>query len=149
MSRLISVIVFAAILGGCVSSPRLSVFAGFYRCHAVSEHSEDRLLWLEADGRYKLLVIPEKEQVGSELHLSWDESGTWRESSGVVRFRSAKGKVKRSAHRVAASGLVIDVDGLRFEREEARPNQALVPTPASVTPAADAPVAPDAGAAHL
>jgi len=28
-------------------------------------------------------------------------------------------------------------------------NQALVPTPASVTPAADAPVAPDAGAAHL
>jgi hypothetical protein len=30
-----------------------------------------------------------------------------------------------------------------------RSNQALVPTPASVTPAADAPVAPDAGAAHL
>jgi len=30
-----------------------------------------------------------------------------------------------------------------------KPNQALVPTPASVTPAADAPVAPDAGAAHL
>ena len=29
------------------------------------------------------------------------------------------------------------------------PNQALVPTPASVTPAADAPVAPDTGAAHL
>ena len=29
------------------------------------------------------------------------------------------------------------------------PNQALVPTPASVTPAAGAPVAPDAGAAHL
>jgi len=29
------------------------------------------------------------------------------------------------------------------------PNQALVPTPASVAPAADAPVAPDAGAAHL
>lgn len=28
-------------------------------------------------------------------------------------------------------------------------NQALVPTPASVTPAAGAPVAPDAGAAHL
>jgi len=28
-------------------------------------------------------------------------------------------------------------------------NQSLVPTPASVTPAADAPVAPDAGAAHL
>ena len=30
-----------------------------------------------------------------------------------------------------------------------RANQALVPTPASVTPAAGAPVAPDAGAAHL
>jgi 4-methyl-5(b-hydroxyethyl)-thiazole monophosphate biosynthesis len=30
-----------------------------------------------------------------------------------------------------------------------RPNKALVPTPASVTPAAGAPVAPDAGAAHL
>jgi hypothetical protein len=29
------------------------------------------------------------------------------------------------------------------------PNQALVPTPTSVMPAADAPVAPDAGAAHL
>lgn len=29
------------------------------------------------------------------------------------------------------------------------PNKALVPTPASVTPAAGAPVAPDAGAAHL
>jgi hypothetical protein len=29
------------------------------------------------------------------------------------------------------------------------PNKALVPTPASVTPAASAPVAPDAGAAHL
>ena len=35
----------------------------------------------------------------------------------------------------------------KLERSEA--NQALVPTPASVTPAADAPVAPDAGAAHL
>jgi hypothetical protein len=33
--------------------------------------------------------------------------------------------------------------------DEFKPNQALVPTPASVTPAADAPVAPDAGAAHL
>jgi len=32
---------------------------------------------------------------------------------------------------------------------EKEANQALVPTPASVTPAADAPVAPDAGAAHL
>jgi len=30
-----------------------------------------------------------------------------------------------------------------------KPNKALVPTPASVTPAAGAPVAPDAGAAHL
>ena len=30
-----------------------------------------------------------------------------------------------------------------------RANQALVPTPASVTPAAGAPVAPDTGAAHL
>jgi hypothetical protein len=33
--------------------------------------------------------------------------------------------------------------------ETVTPNQALVPTPASVTPAANAPVAPDAGAAHL
>jgi hypothetical protein len=33
--------------------------------------------------------------------------------------------------------------------EKKRANQALVPTPASVTPAAGAPVAPDAGAAHL
>jgi hypothetical protein len=32
---------------------------------------------------------------------------------------------------------------------EPSPNKALVPTPASVTPAAGAPVAPDAGAAHL
>jgi serine/threonine-protein kinase len=35
----------------------------------------------------------------------------------------------------------------KAKKEEA--NQALVPTPASVTPAAGAPVAPDAGAAHL
>jgi len=35
------------------------------------------------------------------------------------------------------------------EQIRQRANQALVPTPASVTPAADAPVAPDAGAAHL
>jgi hypothetical protein len=35
------------------------------------------------------------------------------------------------------------------EAPSTEPNQALVPTPASVTPAADAPVAPDAGAAHL
>src|ERR1035437_10087583 len=34
-------------------------------------------------------------------------------------------------------------------KKEKRPNKALVPTPASVTPAAGAPVAPDAGAAHL
>ena len=33
--------------------------------------------------------------------------------------------------------------------EKKRANQALVPTPASVTPAADAPVAPAAAAAHL
>ena len=41
--------------------------------------------------------------------------------------------------------------GLFFARglDNVEPNQALVPTPASVTPAADAPVAPDAGAAHL
>jgi hypothetical protein len=78
---------------------------------------------LESDGRYKLLVIPKKEQVGPELHLPWDESGTWKEGSGGVRFRSAKGKVKRSARRLAASGFVIEIDGLRFEREEAGPNQ--------------------------
>ncbi len=33
--------------------------------------------------------------------------------------------------------------------ERARPNQSLEPTPISVTPAADAPVAPDTGVAHL
>ena len=37
---------------------------------------------------------------------------------------------------------------LKKQKPEAA-NQALVPTPASVTPAAGAPVAPDAGAAHL
>jgi len=47
-----------------------------------------------------------------------------------------------------------DIGGkfMAFYLDEIRkdpPNQALVPTPASVTPAADAPVAPDAGAAHL
>jgi len=36
---------------------------------------------------------------------------------------------------------------LKYPKKEA--NKALVPTPASVTPAAGAPVAPDAGAAHL
>jgi len=41
------------------------------------------------------------------------------------------------------------IDQLWDPREAKQPNQALVPTPASVTPAADAPVAPDAGAAHL
>ena len=35
------------------------------------------------------------------------------------------------------------------KRNDNGPNQALMPTPASVTPAAGAPVAPDAGAAHL
>lgn len=34
-------------------------------------------------------------------------------------------------------------------RKQIRQSQALVPTPASVTPAAGAPVAPDASAAHL
>jgi hypothetical protein len=38
---------------------------------------------------------------------------------------------------------------LKWTSPEKKPNKALVPTPASVTPAADAPVAPDAGAAHL
>lgn len=129
MRRLIPVIAFAVAVSGCVSGPRSSAYAGFYRCHAVPEHPEDRLLWLESDGRYKLLVIPEKEQVGPELHLAWDESGTWKEGSGGVRFRSAKGKVKRSARRVAESGFVIEIDGLRFEREQAGPNQTPLPTP--------------------
>jgi hypothetical protein len=34
-------------------------------------------------------------------------------------------------------------------KEETEPNKALVPTAISVTPAADAPVAPAAAAAHL
>lgn len=37
----------------------------------------------------------------------------------------------------------------RLIEESGRPNQALVPTPMSVTPAAGAPVAPATGAAHL
>ncbi|MFT3871003.1 MAG: hypothetical protein QM715_21320 [Nibricoccus sp.] len=41
-------------------------------------------------------------------------------------------------------------DGMSVERELLKPaNQALVPTPMSVTPAAGAPVAPATGAAHL
>jgi hypothetical protein len=38
---------------------------------------------------------------------------------------------------------------LLYRAEKRSANQALAPTPASVTPAAGAPVAPDAGAAHL
>ena len=38
---------------------------------------------------------------------------------------------------------------LLFEKANGSANQALVPTPMSVTPAADAPVAPATGAAHL
>jgi len=37
----------------------------------------------------------------------------------------------------------------KIAEAEKRPNQALVPTATSVTPAADAPVAPDVAAAHL
>jgi predicted metalloprotease with PDZ domain len=47
------------------------------------------------------------------------------------------------------SGKTRTVELQFHEAPSTEPNQALVPTPASVTPAADAPVAPDAGAAHL
>ena len=43
----------------------------------------------------------------------------------------------------------ITQNGPEYVPKEEEPNQALVPTPMSVTPAADAPVAPDTGAAHL
>jgi len=46
-----------------------------------------------------------------------------------------------------ASSVTARIENLVVVPEKA--NQAPVPTPASVTPAADAPVAPDAGAAHL
>ena len=56
------------------------------------------------------------------------------------------------SYRIAVSECsVIEKVTLEFpeKKNERAANQALVPTPASVTPAADAPVAPDAGAAHL
>jgi hypothetical protein len=43
--------------------------------------------------------------------------------------------------------LLLLAEDMLAQKQE--PNQALVPTPASGTPAAGAPVAPDAGAAHL
>ena len=43
----------------------------------------------------------------------------------------------------------LDLVAWAREQEKKKPNQAIVPTPASVTPAAGAPVAPDTGAAEL
>jgi len=51
---------------------------------------------------------------------------------------------------IIRKNIAIHEDGVVYQLlKKLRANQALVPTPASVTPAADAPVAPDAGAAHL
>jgi hypothetical protein len=81
----------------------------------------------------------------------------------IVMFRDGRTmKIDRLGGQYVIEGIpgVFSVTGLTREQDEAfsaelnavfqeQPNQALVPTPASVTPAADAPVAPAAGAAHL
>jgi hypothetical protein len=53
------------------------------------------------------------------------------------------------ASAIVHSALFVLLLWLFFRQKSNAANQALVPTPASVTPAANAPVAPDAGAAHL
>jgi hypothetical protein len=57
------------------------------------------------------------------------------------------------AHKIEIQDDLFLVDGVKYSSGATvritTANQALVPTPASVTPAADAPVAPDADAAHL
>jgi len=70
-----------------------------------------------------------------------------------------KGDVEYCVYRRDEEGLLTDgfghwitlemVSFPQLMKRMNRANQALVPTPASVTPTADAPVAPDAGAAHL
>jgi hypothetical protein len=57
--------------------------------------------------------------------------------------------IQRNKERLRSFRLDCEIVKATEAKKKREANQALVPTPASVTPAADAPVAPDAGAAHL
>ena len=65
----------------------------------------------------------------------------WLMADAIVALRT---EGYRSLHDVIAGTVVTDE-----QAKKKMPNQTLEPTPISVTPAADAPVAPDTGAAHL
>jgi len=69
----------------------------------------------------------------------------------VFRRHLANKKAERSYHETAATyfTVLMTFPEVTVFAPQTEPNKALVPTPASVTPAAGAPVAPDAGAAHL
>jgi hypothetical protein len=80
------------------------------------------------------------------------EGSLFEQSVFTIRIPACFLEGKRSSEVKMPDGTiqVTTTDGLSFEGIVVnQANQALVPTPASVTPAAGAPVAPDAGAAHL
>ncbi len=74
----------------------------------------------------------------------WQIMGYWSldvDSQGRSYYEDFQREVKSHKRVIAIA--------VRENKNDKRPNKALVPTPMSVTPAASAPVAPATGAAHL
>ena len=107
--------------------------------------------------RVEIDITPEAKLSGAKaIFLIYDSAEKERklipdatvEMSDALDFLRTTGLDKLKTPGVSSEGFSDAGQSLSKDRKKAA-NQTLVPTPASVTPAADAPVTPDAGAAHL
>jgi len=81
--------------------------------------------------------------------LSNSNFGTEHILLGIMRYGAGVAARELNIRGLTLISVREHVRDVKIEESKKGANQASVPTPASVTPAAGAPVAPDAGAAHL
>jgi hypothetical protein len=91
------------------------------------------------------------EVLHKKLDAELTENESWR--AALIQLINEDIVACDPESKAGLQALILNVDNSPQKCVEmirkSRPNQALVPTPMSVTPAADAPVAPATGAAHL
>jgi len=119
------------------------------QCLLVNDHFETHLLMRSLKTPVDCLLIYSFSKSGERDEVGQKQLGAALADSRVASV-TIQGRVSiyPKAMPYGRNQFVIDKI-VSAKSQTKRPNKALVPTPASVTPAADAPVAPDAGAAHL
>ena len=152
MIRAFTAVLLGLLMSGCVTHQR-SFFVGDYYSAQPCSLGSDLDLSLRADGSYRMIrTLPAG--VGPEMaagtRAGFEEVGRWSFDGVAVVLRSTVGKSMKLTPDYQSGVLVLadaEIFGLRLEKQ--KPNQPPEPTVMSVTPRADARVAPATTVAHL